>query len=101
MWSLEKPRQDKLGRKWHFACWREGTRDVRVEHPQQLFYWNDELTEGGVVLFARDKTVRDSQIKNWIEKLVADPELRQRHTASLRFPVQRFYLKNGFHADEG
>jgi len=98
MWSLEKPRQDKRGRKWHFAYWHEGPRDLRVDHPQQLFYWDDRQIEYGVVLFARDKTVRYSSIRNWIEKLVADPELRKRHYASLRFPVQRFYLKNGFHA---
>lgn len=102
MWSLEKPRKDKRGQRWHFAYWYEGPRDARVEsveHPQQLFFWDDEQTECGVVLVARDKTVRYSRIKNWIEELVADPELRKRHKASLRFPVQRFYLKNGFHAD--
>lgn len=99
MWSLQKPRKDKRGQRWHFAYWHEGMRDAKVEFPQQLFFWDDEQTECGVVLFARDRTVRYSLIKSWIEKLVADPELRNQHNRSLRFPVQRFYLKNGFHSD--
>lgn len=99
MWSLKKPRKDKRGKQWHFAYWRENQRGGMAEHPQQLFFWDDEQTECGVVLFSRDKQVRDSLIKNLIEKLVADPELRRQHNSPLRFPVQRHYMKTGFHAE--
>jgi len=100
MWLVEKPRKDKLGKRWLFACWHEDQKVATAEHPQQLLFWNEERTESGVVLFPRDKTVRHSLIKAWIEKLVADPELRKQYDAPLRFPVQRYYMKNGFHPEE-
>ena len=95
MWSLPKPRVDKRRKEWHFAYWCEDPGAGKAEHPQQLFFWDDEQTESGVVLFQRNKTVRYSLIRSLIEKLVADPELRKAHHSPLRFPVQRYYMKNG------
>lgn len=99
MWSLQKPRKDKGGKRWHFAYWHAAPGGQRVEHPQQLLFWDDEQTESGVVLFPADKAVRYALIRSLMEKLVADAELRRQHAAPLRFPVQRYYMKNGFRAD--
>ena len=99
MWSLEKSRTDKRGKRWLFAYWHKGPRDAEVEHPQQLFFWDDERTECGVVLFPTDKTIRYSLIRQLMEKLVADPGLRKQHNTLLRFPVERYYRLNGFRAE--
>jgi len=93
---MEKARTDGSGRRWLFAYWYEGPRDNQVTYPQQLFFWNDERTESGVVLFSRDKTLRYSLIRNLMEKLIADPSLRGQHSGPLRFPVERHYKQDGF-----
>jgi hypothetical protein len=100
MWSVEKSRTDKCGKRWFFAYWHEGPKDSPVLHPQQLFFWDDEQMECGIVLFPKDKTVRYSLIKSLIEKLVADPELRKQNNRQLRFPVERYYKVKGFRSEE-
>jgi hypothetical protein len=94
MWSLEKPRIDRAGTRWQFAYWHQGPRDDPQTYPQQLFFWDQEQMECGVVLFERGKTARYPLIRNLMDKLVADPALRKEHSRPLRFPLERYYRNN-------
>jgi len=90
MWTDEKTRRDKSGRRWNFCYWYSG-RTSPHGASARLFFWDDNKTDCGVVLFLPGSTVRYSRIKDLINKLVADPAIREKHKRELSFPLERHY----------
>lgn len=92
MWPNERPRMDKTGKRWNFHYWNQKA--------QRLFFWDEERTECGVVLFAPGSTRTYRQIENLIDKLVSDQSLRKQHLRELRFPLDRYYSEYGAFPEE-
>jgi hypothetical protein len=99
MWSNEKIRRDKRGKRWNFSYWYESRRE-RVHGGQRLFFWDDERAECGVVIFLPGKTIAYSRIRDLIDKLVADSSLRKKHQRELEFPLERHYSDFGTFPEE-
>jgi hypothetical protein len=90
MWTDEKSRKDKSGKRWNFCYWYSGqTSPQRAS--ARLFFWDDGKIDCGVVLFLPGSTIRYSRIKDVINKLVADPANREKHKRQLNFPLERHY----------
>ena len=45
MWSTEKPRQDKIGKRWNFSYWYAGVLAPRHSRAQRVFFWDDHHKE--------------------------------------------------------
>ena len=72
----------------------------KVIDAQRLFFWNDQKTVRGVVLFLPGSTIHYSRVKALIEKLVANPTLRKQHQRDLSFPLERHYSEFGAFPEE-
>jgi hypothetical protein len=90
MWTDQKSRKDKSGKRWNFCYWYSGQTSAH-RASARLFFWDDSKTDCGVVLFLPGSTVRYSRIKDVINKLVADPANREDHKRQLNFPLERHY----------
>jgi hypothetical protein len=90
-WSDERPRRDKSGNRWNFCYWYAGALSDPKSRAARLFFWDDQKSSCGVVLFPPDATKPYSRIKSLIEKLVADANLRRRHQRELQFPLEAHY----------
>ena len=95
MWPNEKQRLDKSGQRWSFHYQYFGK-----QHGQRLFFWNDDLSEAGVLLFSPERLRTYKQIENLILKLVAEPDLRRLHRRVLSLPMDRFYSEPGAFPEE-
>jgi hypothetical protein len=95
MWPNEKQRQDKSGKHWNFQYQYFGK-----PYGQRLFFWDDALSETGVLLFSAENPRTYKQIENLIVKLVADPEFRKLHRRELQVPMDRFYSEPGAFPEE-
>ena len=92
LWTSEKPRQGKDGRRWNFAHWYSvwWVAD-HAKTAQRLFFWDDDKRECGAVLLGPGKVMHYSKIVSLIAKLVADGSLRQKYRRDIKFPLQRHY----------
>jgi hypothetical protein len=98
MWSNEKSRKDKSGKRWNFCYWYSGTFAEKSRTGQRLFFWDENQVHCGVVLFS--PTVPYTRIRNLITELVADPTLREQHRRDLSFPLKRYYSEYGAFPEE-
>jgi hypothetical protein len=100
----EKSRQDRKGNRWHFHYWHSSRfvfPSPDAQHrAQRLFFWNDDKSVTGVVLYTAGKTVPYARIKNMIAKLVANENLREQYTKPLAFPVEKHYPEYPFFPEE-
>ena len=99
-WTEERPRKDKNGVRWNFTYWHSVWTSARVKSAQRLFFWNDDKSECGAVILVPGATMHHSRINRLIAKLVADPQLRDRHRKDLRFPLDRHYPEYGAFPEE-
>jgi hypothetical protein len=100
LWSEEKPKQGKNGERWNFTYWHLALTEDRAKGAQRLFFWNEDKSECGVVIFPHGKTIGYARIKSLIEKLVADQQLRKKHIRSIEFPLERTYSEYGAFPEE-
>ena len=98
--NLDKPRRDKSGKRWNFRVWHEIWTEDKVLDAQRVFFWDDGKDCCGVVLLLPGKTLHVRDLHSLIEKLVADPELREKHKRDLRFPIERHYSEYGAFPEE-
>jgi hypothetical protein len=98
--NLDKPRRDKSGKRWNFRVWHEVWTEDKVLDAQRVFFWDDEKDCCGVVLLLPGTTLHVRDLHRLIEKLVADPELREEHKRDLRFPIERHYSEYGAFSEE-
>jgi hypothetical protein len=100
MWGDQQPRKDRSGCSWNFRTWRSF---LLIENKQvmahRLFFWNDNKSSCGVVLFLPGSR-SSGRRKQLIEKLVADPTLREKYQRGLRFPLERHYSDYGAFPEE-
>jgi len=94
MWVDQKSRKDRDGKRWHFCVWYA----VPTAKLQRVFFWDDTMENCGVVFSAGSTNF--SRLKPVIEKLVADPSLREKHRKQLRFPLERHYSDYGAFPEE-
>ena len=66
----------------------------------RLFFWNDNKSNCGVVLFLPGDNQHFSRIKQLIENLVVDRGLREKYRRELRFPLERNYAEFGAFPEE-
>ena len=100
MWHDQKPRRDKDGKRWNFSIWYDVWTDGNVWSADRLFFWDDDKTFCGVVLFPRGSAKHFSRLKQLAEKLVSDPALRKQHRRELQFPLERHYSEYGAFPEE-
>jgi hypothetical protein len=86
--NLNSPRRDKAGTRWHFRVWHD---IVDGHHRERVFFWDDDKKQTGVVLLGDSLHV--TRLHALIDKLVADPAIRQVHRRDLKFPVERHYAR--------
>jgi hypothetical protein len=84
--NLDADRLDKAGIRWHFRVWHDV---VDGTHVERIFFWDDARDSTGVVHISPGIHVK--RLHAMIEKLVADPVLRQRYSRDLQFPLERHY----------
>jgi len=99
-WTDEKSRRDRSGKRWNFCFWYEVWTDDKTVHAQRLFFWDDKKTDCGVVLLPPGSEIHYSRVKPLIEKLVADPTLRNQYRRDLCFPSERYYSEFGSFPEE-
>src|SRR6185312_3253071 len=91
MWTHERARQGKDGVRLNFCYCYNGASSDPKSKAQRLFFWNEDKTFTGVVLFPPGKAVPYSRMKSLMEKLTADAKLRQLHQRALEFPLENHY----------
>lgn len=96
-WESLAVRQDRSGKRWNFSYWHTVLSPLKA---QRLFFWDDEFKQSGVVLFQGGATRPYGQIRNLVDELVADQELRTKHHRELRFPLKRHYAEFGAFPEE-
>jgi hypothetical protein len=100
MWTDEKSRKDKSGKRWNFCYWYAGTFADKSSKGQRLFFWDDSKEVCGVVLFLPGATVPYSRIRDVIGKLVAHEPVRKQHQRELSFPLEQHYSEYGVFPEE-
>jgi len=65
-----------------------------------LFFWDDDHSEVGVLIYTGQSTRNYRAITKLVEKLVNEPELRHAHQRDLRFPLDRYYVEFGSFPEE-
>ena len=93
--NLDVPRLDKNGKRWNFRVWHDVIHGI---HKERVFFWDDAREVTGVVFPNPSLHVR--QLHSLIEKIVADPSLRERHRRDLNFPLERHYSEYGSFPEE-
>jgi hypothetical protein len=93
--SLLKPKQDKNGKRWNFAYWT-----MSIFRAQRLFFWGDDHSDMGVLIYTGPSTRNYRAITKIVEKLVHEPELRHAYRRDLRFPLDRYYAVFGSFPEE-
>jgi hypothetical protein len=89
--STEKFLQDKKGNRWNFHYWYGGALAPAHQQAQRLFFWNDDNSVEGVVLYPPNKTVPYTRIKDMMAKLAANESLRKQYSRPLLFPLGKHY----------
>ena len=100
MWIDQKPRKDSRGKRWHFCIWYPLSGGRELSTAQRLFFWDDKKENCGVVVHAAGRGQSFPRLKQLINKLVADPSLREKHRKDLRFPLERHYADYGAFPEE-
>ena len=101
MWIDEQPREDSSGNRWNFCIWSSYlSNEYKLLMAHRLFFWNDDKSNCGVVLFLPESGPAFGRVKALIEKLVADPALREKHRRELRFALRRHYGDHGAFPEE-
>jgi hypothetical protein len=100
IWSKEKSRRDKSGRRWNFSYWYAGTFADKSLRAARLFYWDDNKEVCGVVLIPPGAVKRYSRISELIDKLVAHQSVRERYKRVISFPLQQHYSEYGVFPEE-
>lgn len=93
--NLDKPRRDKNGKRWNFRVWHEVE---SLRHVARVFFWDDGKEFCGVRILG--DVTHITALHDFIEKLVADPALRERYRRDLRFPLERYYSEYGAFDEE-
>ena len=75
--NLNATRRDKAGVRWNFRVWHDVVDGIHVE---RMFFWNESRDSTGVAEFAPGVHVK--QLHGFIEKLVANPMLFERHSTN-------------------
>ncbi|HEX5211276.1 MAG TPA: hypothetical protein VFW22_06035 [Pseudolabrys sp.] len=96
MWVDQKARKDSDGKRWHFCIWYDLA--LLAAPPQRVFFWDDKKENCGVVFVSPSASF--PRLKQLIDKLAADPALRDKHRKELRFPLQRHYSDYGAFPEE-
>lgn len=65
-----------------------------------MFFWDDNKEHCGAVIFAAGRGTSIPRLKQLIDKLLADPALRDKHRKQLRFPLERHYSDYGAFPEE-
>jgi hypothetical protein len=94
MWVDQKSRKDSNGKQWNFRVWY----GLPSGQSKRVFFWDESKEDCGVVFCAA--WTHFSRLKQLIEKLVADPSLREKHRKELRFPLERHYSEYGAFPEE-
>src|SRR5262245_47023138 len=68
VWHDQKPRRDKDGKRWNFSIWYDVWTDGKLWSADRLFFWDDDKTFCGVVLFPRGSSVHFSRLNQLVEK---------------------------------
>lgn len=100
IWSNEKSRNDKSGRRWNFCYWYAGALVDKSRRAARLFYWDDNKEVCGVVLFPPEAVKRYSRIGDVIDKLVAHEYVRKQYQRNLSFPLEQYYSEYGVFPEE-
>jgi hypothetical protein len=100
VWLDQTSRRDKNGKRWNFSVWYDVWTDGKLWIAERLFFWDDDKTFCGVVLFPPGSSVHFSRLKQLAEKLVVDPALRKQHRRELQFPLERHYSEYGAFPEE-
>ena len=95
--NLDKPRKDKTGKRWNFRVWHDST---PLGHAERIFFWDDKKEHAGVILLTAGSSIHVSRVHRLIDKLVADPALREQYRRDLRFPLERYYSEYGVFPEE-
>ena len=99
--NLNSPRTSANGTRWNFRVWHDTwTSEGTVLYAQRVFYWDDDQTLCGVVLLPPGQTLHVSRLRALIEKLAAEPALREQHRCDIRFPLERHYSSYGAFPEE-
>jgi hypothetical protein len=99
-WSLERPRQDRSGKRWNFSYWYSGWSGDETRKAQRLFFWDDLKSECGVVLFLPGSTVPYRRISDLVNNLAAKSSLRTEYKRVLHFPLEDHYSEFGAFPEE-
>lgn len=67
---------------------------------QRLFFWDDDRTETGVLIWVGSATRRYTEITKIAEKLAREPDFRRFNLRDLRFPLDRYYAGLGSFPEE-
>ena len=86
--NLGQPRVDKTGARWHFAVWHDL---IDRSHVARVFFWDDQRSFTGVLIIPAGGRTDVQALHDWIQKLAADPALRNQCQRALRFPLERHY----------
>jgi hypothetical protein len=101
MWQDQERRRDHSGSSWNFRIWGGFLWiEDKPAMGHRLFFWSDNKSTCGVILFLPGSDRRFRHVKSLIEKLVADPTLREKHRRELRFPLERYYSDFGAFPEE-
>ena len=93
--NLNASRTEKTGKRWHFRVW-SGFKGGRLV--ERIFFWDDARECTGVVMISPGEHIR--RIRARIEKLVADPDIRELYKRDLKFPLERHYAEYGAFPEE-
>ena len=75
--NLDKPRRDQSGKRWNVRVWHDVVRiDGNLVHVARVFFWDDKRETTGVRLFEPGDNTHVTNLRAFIEKLVASPKIR-------------------------
>lgn len=86
--NLDIPRKGKDGSLWHFRVWHD---PIEGNYTQRIFFWDEAKKITGYLEFSNDKTLHISKLKQRINKIITNPEYRQKFLRELNFPVEKHY----------
>jgi hypothetical protein len=95
--NLNRPRIDKTGKRWNFRVWHDS---LPIGHAERIFFWDDRKEHCGVILLPPGSSLHVSRLHTLINKLVANPDLREQHRRELSFPLERHYSEYGAFPEE-
>ncbi len=84
--NLNIPRKVKDGVLWHFRVWHDHIEGV---YTQRIFFWDNDYKLTGYLEFAGNQTLHVSKIKQRMNKIISNPDYRQKFLCELNFPLEK------------